>query len=303
MIRPIGFRMNEETAVNNYYQKVLNELSSENVQENALREFDAFVNRLTDKGVRVVVVEDSAETDTPDSIFPNNWVSFHQDGRIGLYPMYAENRRTERREDIFSVLKNEYSLNFEEIVDFTEFEEHNKFLEGTGSMILDRQNKVAYAAISERTDRRAFEHFCEEFDYNPVTFHAYQTVGNERLLIYHTNVMMCVAENFAVVCLDCVDNEDERQGLIEALEKTNKSIIEISEDQVNRFAGNMLQVQNDEGKKYLVMSTSAYDSLTQEQREKIESFCEIIHSSLDTIEACGGGSARCMMAEVFLPSI
>ncbi|MDG1916691.1 MAG: arginine deiminase-related protein [Flavobacteriales bacterium] len=299
MIQPVSFRFNEQTAVNNYYQKVLDGLSPEATQQQALAEFNSFVEKLRAKGVNVIVVEDTKEPDTPDSIFPNNWVSFHNDGDVGLYPMCAENRRTERREDIFDILVDDYGFHIEEIHDFTEFEEYDRYLEGTGSMILDRENKYCYAAISERTDEQAVIQFCDVFGYKPVCFTANQDVNGERLAIYHTNVMMCVADNFAVICLDTIDELEERTHIIEILEETNKEIIEISEDQKQHFAGNMLQLMGD--KPYLVMSDSAYNSLTQEQISQIENHCPIIHSSLDTIEACGGGSARCMMAEIFLP--
>lgn len=299
----MGFRMNEQTAKNNYYQKVIDGLSAENVQENALNEFNSFVDKLINTGIKVVVVEDTKTPDTPDSIFPNNWISFHEDGRIGLYPMFAPNRRAERREEIFEILRDEHGFFYDEIVDFTEFEEHDKFLEGTGSIVLDRIHRKAYAALSVRTDERALGLFCEELSYDEVIFHAYQTVEGERKLIYHTNVMMCVASTFAVVCLDCVDDLSERENLEKNLKDSGLEVIEISEDQVNRFAGNMLQVKNEDGQLYLIMSTSAFESLNEDQVKRIESHCSILHSSLDTIEACGGGSARCMMAEVFLPSI
>ena len=295
--------MNEQTAINNYYQKVLDNLSAEEVNKAAEIEFDRFVKVLRNKGVQVNVVDDTLDPDTPDSIFPNNWVSFHADGRVGIYPMYADNRRLERREDVFIILQNQHGLKIDEVVDFTEFEEHNKFLEGTGSMVLDRSYKIAYAALSQRTDRKAFEHFCSVFNYAGVVFNAYQTVGEERRLIYHTNVMMCIANHFAILCADCIDDVDERSMVIETLKDSGKEVVFISEDQVHRFAGNMLEVLNSEGKNHLVMSTSAYESLTEAQIETIEKYAEIIHSSLDTIEACGGGSARCMMAEVFLPKL
>ena len=303
MIRPVGFRMNEQTAVNNYYQKVLDGLSPEKVNEAAIQEFDRFVGVLECKGINVISIQDTPNPDTPDSIFPNNWVSFHHDGRVALYPMFAENRRLERREDIFDDLKNHYGFEINEIIDFTEFEDHNKYLEGTGSMILDRYNRIAYAAISERTDRRAFELFCEVFDYVGVVFEAFQSVGEERKPIYHTNVMMCIANHFAIVCLDAIDDAEEREMVSQTIRDSGKEIISISEEQTQRFAGNMLEVANSEGKSYLVMSTSAFEALNTEQKERIEKHSEIIHSSLDTIEACGGGSARCMMAEVFLPKI
>ncbi len=301
MIKPVRFRFNEQTAVNNYYQKAIEGLSTDQIQQNAQDEFEKFVKKLTAKGVNVIVVEDTAEPDTPDSIFPNNWVSFHSDGRVGLYPMCAPNRRAERRMDIFDLLKDQHGLKVESFENFTHYENEERFLEGTGSMILDREHKVAYAAISGRTDVEIFKEFCQKFAYQSVTFVANQTVDGDRLPIYHTNVMMCVADEFAIVCLDSIDDVNERLELIHSLEEADKEIIEISEDQVNQFAGNMLQVQSEDGDKYLIMSSSAYHSLTKEQIEAINNYCAIIHSSLDTIEALGGGSARCMMAEVFLP--
>jgi len=299
MIKPVGFRYNEQTAVDNYYQTVLGNLTLEKTQQNALSEFNAFVDKLEKAGVNVIIVEDTKNPDTPDSIFPNNWVSFHQDGMIGLYPMCAKNRRDERREDIFDTLVDEYGFTIEEIKDFTEFEEHDKYLEGTGSMVLDHVNMICYAAISIRTDEIAVMQFCEEFGYRPICFTANQDVEGERMAIYHTNVMMCVADTFVVICLDTIDDEAEREYVLETLTETEKEIIEITEAQKHRFAGNMLQLLGD--KPYLVMSNSAYDALEKDQINAIEKHCPIIYSSLDTIEACGGGSARCMMAEVFLP--
>ncbi|MDA0889978.1 MAG: arginine deiminase-related protein [Bacteroidetes bacterium] len=299
MIQPVSFRYNEQTAVNNYYQQVLDNLSDEQTQEKALLEFNNLVELLKNVGVNVIVIEDTKKPDTPDSIFPNNWVSFHADGTVGLYPMCAQNRRAERREDIFDTLVDEYGFKIKEIKDFSEFEEHDKYLEGTGSMVLDREHKICYAAISIRTDEIAVIQFCEEFGYRPVCFTANQSVNEERMAIYHTNVMMCVADKFVVICLDTIDDKDERKHVVETLSETGKEIIEITQAQNHRFAGNMLQVMGD--KPYLVMSNSAFSSLMDEQKKTIEKYCPIIYSSLDTIEACGGGSARCMMAEVFLP--
>jgi len=300
MIRPVSFRMNEETAINNYYQKVVDTLTPETVQFKALQEFDAFVEKLKDKGVNVIVINDSKETDTPDSIFPNNWVSFHQNGDVGLYPMFAENRRLERREDVLEALESQ-GFEIENVIDYTAAEEASVFLEGTGSLLLDRVNQKAYCALSPRADEDLFIEFCEDFEYTPVPFIANQTVNGERLPIYHTNVMMCLAEDFAVVCLDCIDDKKERKNLLSHLKEDGKCVIAISESQVTNFAGNMLQVLGENNKRYLVMSKSAYESLSKQQITDIEKYCEIIYSSLDTIEACGGGSARCMMAEVFLP--
>lgn len=299
MIEPVGFRFNEQTAANNYYQKVLSGLDDEQAQINALKEFKDFVQALESKGVSVCVVKDKVDSDTPDSIFPNNWVSFHEDGSVGLYPMYAPNRRAERRLDILDLLKDR-GAQINQVIDFTDAEEDGLFLEGTGSIVLDRSEKVAYASLSERTDAGLFIEFCKQFDYTPVAFTAYQDVGEERKPIYHTNVMMAIAQTFAVICLDCIDDMDERHEVIEMLEESQKDIIEISEEQVQHFAGNMLQVGK-EGEPFLVMSEAAYKSLDPDQVEAIEAHCPILYSSLDTIEACGGGSARCMMAEDFLP--
>ena len=298
MVRPVSFRYNEQTAVNNYYQQVLGKLSSSEIQSRALLEFNNLVEKLENAKVNVIIFEDTEEPDTPDSIFPNNWISFHSRGIIALYPMCAENRRNERREDILDTLVDEYGFKIEQIKDFTDFETKDKYLEGTGSMVLDRENKICYAAISIRTDEIAVMQFCQEFDYRPVCFIANQDVNGERMAIYHTNVMMCLADKFAVICLDAIDDKDERAHIVEVLNETGKEIVEISEDQKNRFAGNMLQVMGD--KAYLIMSDSAFNCLTETQKDVIGKYCAIIHSSLDTIEACGGGSARCMMAEVFL---
>lgn len=302
MIRPVAFRMNEQTAVNNYYQKVLDNLLPETVKEKAQQEFDYFVEKLKGVGINVIVVEDTVNPDTPDSIFPNNWISFHENGDVALYPMFAENRRLERREDILDVLE-EKGFMINNIVDYTSAEEDSVFLEGTGSLLLDRTNRKAYCALSPRADEELMIEFCEDFEYTPVIFEAFQTVEKERKLIYHTNVMMCLGETFSVICLDSIDDKKERKMVIDNLKSDGKEIITITENQVNSFAGNMLEVQGKEGKRYLIMSTSAHQSLTKTQINAIEKHCEILSSSLDTIEACGGGSARCMMAEIFLPKI
>lgn len=298
MIEPISFGFNNQTAKNNYYQKVLDGLSAKNIQEKALVEFNVFVNLLRSKGINVIVIQDDKNTDTPDAIFPNNWVSFHESGNIAIYPMYAKNRRHERREDLLDILVNDYNFEIGCIKDFTEFEDHDKYLEGTGSMVLDRENKICYAAISIRTDEQAVLQWCDVFNYTPVCFTANQEVDGERKAIYHTNVLMCIADKYVIICLDSIDDKNERKKVKDSLEGSGKEIIEIKENQKNRFAGNMLQLIGDY--KYLVMSKSAYDSLTESQIERIEKYNQIIYSSLDTIEACGGGSARCMMAEIFL---
>ncbi|MFY0713926.1 amidinotransferase [Seonamhaeicola sp. NFXS20] len=300
MIRPVSFRMNEQTAVNNYYQKNVDNVLSASVNKKAQQEFDAYVEKLKSFGVNVVVVSDTDDFDTPDSIFPNNWISFHEDGTVAIYPMFAENRRLERREDILNVLEDNGFL-IEHVVDYTSAEEEDIFLEGTGSVILDRVNRKAYCALSPRADEDLFIEFCEDFEYTPIVFTANQTVNRERKAIYHTNVMMCIAETFAVICLDAIDDKKERKNVVKHLKETNKDIIAITENQVNSFAGNMLQVQGTNNELYLVMSQAAYNCLTPHQISQIEKHCPIISSSLNTIETCGGGSARCMMAEVFLP--
>lgn len=300
MIRPVAFRMNEQTAVNNYYQKVLDGLTPENVNAKAQEEFDTFVQKLKMVGVDVTVVDDTLTPDTPDSIFPNNWISFHENGDVAMYPMFAENRRAERREDILDLLE-EKGFQLNDIVDYTSAEEDDIFLEGTGSLLLDRANGKAYCALSPRADEELMIEFCEDFDMGPVIFEAFQTVDGERKLIYHTNVMMCLGETFAVICADCIEDKSERKQVLQSLKEDGKEIILITEAQVNNFAGNMLQLKGTDDKSYLVMSKSAHESLTKAQITTIEKHATILSSSLDTIEACGGGSARCMMAEIFLP--
>ncbi|NEV93889.1 amidinotransferase [Psychroflexus sp. YR1-1] len=298
MIRPVNFRMNEETAVNNYFQKTTEDLQ-ETVNAKAQAEFDAFADKLKAVGVNLILIDDIASQDTPDSIFPNNWVSFHENGDVALFPMYAKNRRVERREDIFEKIEAEgrFIRNF---VDYTSAELENVFLEGTGSLILDRQNRKAYCALSPRADEDLLIEFCEDFEYTPVIFNAYQSHEGQRLPIYHTNVMMCIAEEFAVICLDSIDDKKELKLVADSLTQDGKEIISISEEQMNNFAGNMLQVQG-ETEKFLVMSKAAHEALTDRQIQSIEKHCKILSSDLSTIETHGGGSARCMLAEVFLP--
>jgi len=300
MIRPVAFRMNEQTAVNNYYQKVIDDLLPATVNAKAQQEFDVFVAKLRGVGVDVIVVDDTAEPNTPDSVFPNNWISFHENGDVALYPMFAENRRQERREEILDILE-EKGFFIENIVDYTSAEEDGYFLEGTGSIVLDRANGKAYCALSPRADEELFIEFCEDFDMNPIIFEAFQTVNGERKQIYHTNVMMCIGETYAVICADAIDDKKERKMVLDSLKGDEKEVILITEDQVNNFAGNMLEVLGANDRRYLVMSTSAQKSLTKKQIAQLEEHVTILSSSLDTIEACGGGSARCMMAEIFLP--
>lgn len=299
MIRPVNFRMNEQTAVNNYFQEDL-DVKNQTINERAQKEFDDFVTVLRAKGVNVIVVDDKKENDTPDSIFPNNWVSFHNTGTVVIYPMFAENRRKERREDVFDVLE-EKGFNITDVIDYTAAEDAGVYLEGTGSILKDRVHQKAYCALSERADEALFIEFCEDFDCFPVIFTANQSVDGTRMPIYHTNVMMAMAETFAVICLDTIDDKKERKNVIAHLKKDGKEIISISEKQMHHFAGNMLQVIGANNKRFMVMSSAAYNSLNLGQIKAITAHGDIIHSSLETIETCGGGSARCMMAEVFLP--
>lgn len=299
MVRPSSFRMNEQTAVNNYYQQELSGMLPATVNAKAQHEFDVFVDKLKTVGIEVVVIEDTKTPDTPDALFPNNWISFHENGDVAVYPMFAENRRLEKRDDVLEVLESKGFI-IENVIDYSEAEEEGVFLEGTGSMILDRTNRKAYCALSPRADEELFIEFCEDFEYTPVVFVANQTVEKERVAIYHTNVMMCVAETFAVVCLDAIDDKKEKKGLLKYLKSDGKEVIAITEEQVTKFAGNMLQLRGENDQRFLIMSSSAYSSLTSNQISTIEKHCEIVHSSLETIEKCGGGSARCMMAEVFL---
>jgi hypothetical protein len=291
MIQPVNFGFNTETAVNNTFQKNI----GGDLQQKALQEFTDFVHLLRKNKIEVTVVEDSIHPSTPDSIFPNNWISFHADGRIFLYPMFAVNRRLERKTVVLHAVEQKFSVN--EIIDLTKSESEGLFLEGTGSMVFDRDNKIAYACLSPRTDEKLLNEFCKLADYNPVTFKAKDSTGVD---IYHTNVMMCVAKTFVVVCLESVTDKDEKESLIGALTKTNKEIVDITLQQLNHFAGNMLQVLNIDRELLLIMSTQAYQSLTATQIEILQKHNRIIHSSLNTIETAGGGSARCMMAEVFL---
>ena len=301
MIRPLAFNYNVQTAVNNHYQNA-NDFASNSNQINltAQTEFDNFVLKLRSFGVDVIVFQDDDKFDTPDSVFPNNWISFHSNGDIALYPMFAENRRNERREDVVKYIeKNRYLIN--DVIDYSSAEESNIFLEGTGSIVLDRLNRKAYCAVSERSNEELLIEFCEDFEYTPVVFNAFQSVNEARELIYHTNVMMCVADNFVIICLDCIDDKKERNNVIAHLKEDGKEIIKISENQVNSFAGNMLQILDRNNNSLLIMSESAYNVLTRAQKDIINKYAKIVFSSLNTIETYGGGSARCMMAEVFLP--
>lgn len=295
MIRPVNFGFNAQTAVNNAFQVAGADAAA---QEKAQAEFDDLVTLLRSNGIDVTVIDDTPEPHTPDSIFPNNWISFHDPNTICLYPMFAGNRRQERKPPVLEQLKQTFTIT--NTVDLTEYEHDQLFLEGTGSMVLDRDHKIAYACLSPRTHQQVLDDFCKQMGYRPVLFTAVDAAGKA---IYHTNVMMCVADRYVVVCLESLPNHAEFQMMQETIGKTGKEMVTISFEQMNRFAGNMLQVQNKTGEKLLVMSSQAYRSLHPEQVKKLEAYNRILHAPLTTIETNGGGSARCMMAEVFLNPI
>lgn len=294
MVRPVRFGFNEQTAGNNSFQKRGYELSA---QDMALEEFDNFVSLLRANNVEVVVVEDTPEPHTPDSIFPNNWFSTHASGELILYPMCAPNRRLERKEGVLTVIKEIGERGkMRRIVDLTHWESENLFLEGTGSLIFDRKNRIVFACRSPRCDIAVLEDLCEKLDYEFLDFGAYDRDGKP---IYHTNVMMCVGDKFVVACLDSIKNIDERTEFISFVEDCDKELIEISIDQMEQFAGNMLQLRSTGGEPLLIMSATAKRALTTDQLESLMSYCKIISPELESIETNGGGSARCMLAEIF----
>lgn len=292
MIRPVDFGFNAQTAVNNSFQRPAEEKGA---QQKAAAEFDGLVQLLRDQGIDVMVIDDTPEPHTPDSIFPNNWISFHNNGHLYLYPMFAPNRRQERKQHVLDAINAQFEI--KEAVDLSVFESEQRFLEGTGSMVLDRVNRTAYACLSPRTDKALLELFCTKEGYRPVYFHA---TDKNKAPIYHTNVMMCVADAYAVVCLDSITDAAERKKITDSFTRSHKRVIGISGSQMDHFAGNMLQVHNKDGKTFLVMSTQAYQSLTPTQIKMLEQYHPILHAPIPTIETLGGGSVRCMLAEVFL---
>nr|WP_241635998.1 arginine deiminase-related protein [Fusobacterium gastrosuis] len=296
MVRPVAFGFNEETAVNNHYQKKGN-LSNYEIQEKALFEFDEMVSKLKNIGIDVKILQDTKTPHTPDSIFPNNWFSTHSDNTVILYPMFAKNRRLERREDLYDIFEN---INEIKTLDYSQLENEDVFLEGTGSLVLDRKNKKAYCSLSERADERLLNVFCDDMGYKKIDFRSYQTVDTKRKLIYHTNVMMSIAENYAILCADAIDNKEERQKVIDELKANKKEIVYISEEQVENFLGNAIELKNKDGISILIMSSTAYNILTEKQKNIIEKYSVILPVDVKTIEKYGGGSARCMIAELFI---
>ncbi len=294
MVRPANFSYNEETASSNAFQTKATKLSKNEVKNLAIKEFDLFVDKLRSVGVNVIVAQDSDLPEKPDAVFPNNWATYHENNIVITYPMHAKIRRLERNKDILQVVENQF--NIVQTIPLEHYENLEKYLEGTGSLIFDRPNKLIYACLSPRTDEDVLDKLCELLDYQKIVFHSVDAQGKA---IYHTNVMMALGETFVVICLDTVRDANERKKLIQIFNKTDKDIIEISLDQMMHFAGNMLQVKGTDAN-YLVMSQAAYDSLTQMQIDDIENYTEILYSDIATIETFGGGSARCMMAEIFL---
>lgn len=292
MIKPVQFDFNAQTAVNNSFQV----RSEDNrLQEKALAEFERFISVLRKHKIDVTVIEDTPDPHTPDSVFPNNWISFHEDGSVYLYPMFAVNRRLERKEQVLKLIKQKFRVT--QTIDLTAHESADLFLEGTGSMVLDRVNKIAYACLSPRTHQKVLQEFCDRMKFKSIAFTA---VDSDNHPIYHTNVMMCVADAYVIICMDSITDPIEKETLLKSMIQTGKKCINITFEQMNHFAGNMLQVHNKEGEKFIVMSSQAYHSLTADQVLQIENFNSIIHSDITTIETNGGGSARCMLAEVFL---
>lgn len=295
MIEPVAFGFNPETATNNYFQK---ESTREDAQTQALAEFQNMVELLRSKSIEVIVIQDTLEPHTPDSIFPNNWISFHEDGTFVTYPMFAVNRRTERREDIIEYLYNR-GFHASKRIDYSNFENNQIFLEGTGSVVLDRKHRRAYACLSPRTNRELFLRFCEDLGYKPIYFDALHQIGGDMRPIYHTNVMMAIGSTYAVICLESIVNQEQREMVGRELQTTGHDVIEITSEQMNRFAGNMLEIKALDGALYLCLSQSAYNALSEAQRTQLARHAQLLIIPIPTIEALGGGSVRCMMAELF----
>ena len=294
LVRPSIFAFNTETSISNTFQIQLPE-SKEIIQQKVLSEFDAFATSLIAKGVQVHVFDDTLFPEKPDAVFPNNWISFHEDGSVILYPMLAQNRRHERREDILEFFKKNYTIH--NLLDLSIYEKEDRFLEGTGSIVFDHVHKIAYAGLSPRTDKELFLSVCNYLHYKPVCFHALDKNGKA---IYHTNVMMCMGEHFSVICLDSISNKDEKALVVNQLKDTGHQIVDITYEQMNHFAGNMLSLQTNENKEILVLSQTAFECLTDRQKMEIGQYIELVPLTIKTIETIGGGSARCMMAEIFL---
>ncbi len=297
MIRPVRFQSNPLTAASNRFQGKTSASAAEQ-QDAALAEFEQLVAALRDVGVCVEVVDDTPEPHTPDAVFPNNWVSFHADGRAVVYPMEAENRRTERRRDVIELLDRERGYHLSDIVDLSEHEARDHFLEGTGSLVLDRVNRIAYACLSSRTDLDPLGDFAQRMDYEIVAFDA---VDRDGAPIYHTNVLMSIGEALAIICAEAIADEGQRAAVMESLRESGHDILELSYDQLKAFAGNMLELRAADGSRVVAMSGQAWASLDDAQRAMLEANGRIVAVPIDTIEASSGGSVRCMLAEIHLP--
>ncbi|WP_181305752.1 citrulline utilization hydrolase CtlX [Rufibacter sp. XAAS-G3-1] len=296
LVRPARFGANPETAATNGFQQEVPPGAADQVQQKALDEFNQFLLKLWASRIDAVVLDDVEDPATPDAVFPNNWISFHKGGKVVLYPMLSPTRRLERHPQLFTQLQEEHGLTFTQVIDLTSFENEGKFLEGTGSLVLDRQHRIAYACLSERTHVEPLQAFCEQLDYRPIVFHAFDGNG---LPIYHTNVILSIGADFALVCLEAIPDEEEQGLLLEALVDTGKEILDLTLAQVKKMAGNMLQVRNKAGEPVLVMSDKGYKALRKDQFEDLNHRTKIMRSDLRTIEAHGGGSARCMLAEIY----
>jgi len=296
MIRPGRFYPNPETAADNAFQRNADR-GSDALTPLARKEFDAAMQTLRAAGINAHVFEDTVEPEKPDAVFPNNWISTHHDGRIALFPMYSVLRRRERRQDIVEELRKHYRV--AEVIDYSAFEDDGCCLEGTGSLVFDHLNKIAYVSLSNRSNPKVIQRFAEDFSYEPVTF---TSIGSNGHPIYHTNVMMCIGTAFAMVGLDMIPNKNERQQLRARLEKTRKEIVELSADQIANFAGNAIELQNKSGEKLLVLSSRAARALTEEQRKTLSRYARFLPLELPTIELAGG-SARCMIATIHLPRL
>lgn len=297
MVRPVRFHSNPLAAKsNNFMQET--DLSRAEEQDVAAREFDGLVQALESAGVNVIVVDDTPEPVTPDAIFPNNWMTTHFSGKVVLYPMQVSNRRPERRSDIIDLLADEHGFRVTEVIDLSHHEDNEHYLEGTGSLVLDRMNGIAYACLSARTDIEVLGEFAQRLDYDVVSFDA---IDPEGVPIYHTNVMMNVGEDFAVVCLESIADEQQRAAVVKSLESTEHDIIELTFAQMLSMAGNMLEIESRDGERLIAMSEQARRALTPEQTERIEAHARIVSAPIDTIETSAGGSVRCMLAEIHLP--
>jgi hypothetical protein len=297
MIRPARFESNPLTAESNRFQGKTSATPAEQHTQ-ALIEFDSLVTALRNHGINVVVVDDTAEPHTPDSIFPNNWVSFHADGRVVLYPMEASNRRTERRVDIVESIDSEYGFHVSEIVDLSHHEKDKHFLEGTGSMVLDRVNRVAYACLSTRTQMDALGDFAQRMDYDVVAFEA---VDRDGVAIYHTNVLMNIGEKIVVICSEAIARDDQREAVLERLNDTGHEIVHLNYDQLDAFAGNMLELRTNGGERLIAMSQQALESLNKTQLDVLNKNGDVLSTPINNIESSAGGSVRCMLAEIHLP--